>query len=43
MLIFIIMKKINVNIYNINEYIKLQIYLFDKNNIIKIKKNSHRR
>ena len=24
--------------YNINEYVKLQIYLFDKNDIIKIKR-----
>ena len=33
-----IIRDINVDIYNINEYIKLQIYLFNKNDIIKIKK-----
>ena len=38
MLIFMIMKNINVNMHNVNEYIKLQIYLFDKNNIIKVKR-----
>ena len=38
MSIFIIVKDININIYNINEYIRLQVYLFDKNNIIKIKR-----
>ena len=32
------MRDIDVNIYNINEYIKLQIYLLDKNDIIKIKR-----
>ena len=31
-----IIKNINVNIYNIDEYIKLQIYLFGKNDIIKL-------
>ena len=35
---FIIIKDINVNMYNVNEYIKLQMYLFNKNDIIKIKK-----
>ena len=34
----ITVKDINVNMYNINEYIRLQMYLFDKNDIIKIKK-----
>ena len=29
-----IIKDINVNIHNVNEYIRLQMYLFDKNNII---------
>ena len=33
-----IIKDIDVNMHNVNEYIKLQIYLFNKNNIIKIKK-----
>ena len=32
------MRSINVNIYNINEYIRLQMYLFNKNDIIKIKR-----
>ena len=32
------MKNIDVNIYNINEYIKLQMYLSDINDIIKMKK-----
>ena len=27
--------------HNVNEYIKLQMYLFDKNDIIKIKKEFH--
>ena len=35
---FIIVRDIDVNIYNINEYVKLQIYLFDKNNVIKVKR-----
>ena len=34
----IIMRGINVNMYNINEYIRLQMYLFNKNDIVKIKK-----
>ena len=33
-----IIKGIDVNMHDINEYVKLQIYLFDKNNIIKIEK-----
>ena len=32
------MRDININIYNVNEYVKLQMYLFDKNDITKIKK-----
>ena len=32
------MRDINVNMYNINEYVRLQMYLSDKNDIIKIKK-----
>ena len=32
-----IIKDIIVNIHNVNEYIRLQMYLSDKNNIIKIK------
>ena len=36
---FIIIKNIDVNIYNVNEYIKLQMYLFNKNYIIKIKRD----
>ena len=35
---FIIIKGINIDMHNINEYVKLQIYLFDKNDIIKVKK-----
>ena len=34
----IIVKNINVNMHNVSEYIKLQIYLSNKNDIIKIKK-----
>ena len=34
----ITIKDIDVNMHNINEYTKLQIYLFDKNDIIKIEK-----
>ena len=33
-----IIRDININMYNVNEYVRLQMYLFDKNNIIKIKK-----
>ena len=33
-----IIKDININMHNVNEYIKLQIYLSDKDNIIKIKR-----
>ena len=33
-----IIKNIDVNMHNVNEYIKLWMYLFDKNDIIKIKK-----
>ena len=33
-----IIKDIDVNMHNVYEYVKLQIYLFDKNNIVKIKK-----
>ena len=32
------MRDIDVNMHNVNEYIKLQIYLFNKNNIVKVKK-----
>ena len=39
--ILIIVKDINVNIHNVSEYIKLQMYLFNKNDIIKIKKEFH--
>ena len=35
------MRGIDVNMYNVNEYIRLQMYLFDKNDIIKIKKEFH--
>ena len=35
------MRDINVNMYNMNEYIKSQIYLFVKNDIIRIKKEFH--
>ena len=35
---FITMRDINVNIYNVNEYIRLQMYLFDINNIAKVKR-----
>ena len=38
---FITMKDININIYNVNEYVKLQINLSNKNDIIKIKKGFH--
>ena len=38
MSIFIIIKNIKINMHNVNEYVKLQIYLFNKNNIIKIKR-----
>ena len=37
----ITIKDINVNMHNANEYVRLQIYLFDKNNIIKIKREFH--
>ena len=33
-----IIKDINVNMHNVSEYVKLQMYLSDKNDIIKIKK-----
>ena len=33
-----IVKDINVNMHNVNEYVKLQIYLSDKNSIVKIKR-----
>ena len=35
------MKSINVNMHNASEYVKLQMYLFNKNNIAKIKKKFH--
>ena len=38
MSIFMIVKEINVNMHNASEYIRLQIYLFNKNSIIRIKK-----
>ena len=40
MLLFIIIRDLNINIYNINEYINVEIYLLNKNdnNIILIKK-----
>ena len=31
-------RDINVNMYNANEYVKLQMYLSDKNNIIRVKR-----
>ena len=37
----IIIRDIDVNMHNVNEYIKLQIYLFDKNDIIKVEKEFH--
>ena len=36
-----IVKDIDVNMYNVNEYIRLQMYLFDKNDTIKIKREFH--
>ena len=36
-----IVKGININMHDVNEYVRLQIYLFDKNDIIKIKKEFH--
>ena len=41
MSILITMKDIDVNIHNVNEYIKLQMYLFNKNDIVKVKKEFH--
>ena len=38
---FITIKDIDINMHNANEYIRLQIYLSDKNDIIKIKKEFH--
>ena len=32
-LLLVIIKKLRINIYNINEYINLKIYLLNKNNI----------
>ena len=36
-----IIRGIDVNMHNVNEYVKLQIYLFDKNDIIRIKREFH--
>ena len=33
-----IVKNIDVNMYNVNEYIRLQMYLSDKNGIARIKR-----
>ena len=33
-----IVKGIDVNMYDVSEYIRLQMYLFDKNDIVKIEK-----
>ena len=33
-----IVKEIDVNMHDVSEYIKLQMYLFNKNDIIKVKK-----
>ena len=35
---FIIVKDINVNMYDANEYIRLQMYLFNKNGIVRVEK-----
>ena len=35
------MKDININMHNVNEYVRLQIYLSNKNDIIKIKRKFH--
>ena len=35
---FIIVKGIDVNIHNVNEYVRLQMYLSDKNDITKIER-----
>ena len=36
MLFFIIIKNLNINLYDINEYINFEIYFLDKKNIILI-------
>ena len=36
-----IVKEIDVNMYDVSEYIRLQMYLLDKNGIIRIKKEFH--
>ena len=41
MFFLIIIRELNINTYNISEYIKLYIYLFDKNDIILIKREFH--
>ena len=38
---FIIVKGIDVNMHDINEYIRLQMYLSNKNDIAKIKREFH--
>ena len=38
---FITMRDIDVNMHNVNEYIKLQIYLFNINDIVKVKREFH--
>ena len=38
---FIIVRGIDVNMYDVNEYVKLQMYLSDKNDIAKIEKEFH--
>ena len=35
---FMTMRGINVNMYNVNEYVKLQMYFFDKNGIVRVEK-----
>ena len=35
---FMIVKEIDVNMYDVNEYIRLQMYLFNKNDIIRVKR-----
>ena len=36
-----IVKGIDVNMYDVSEYVRLQMYLFDKNGIIKVKREFH--
>ena len=36
-----IVKGIDVNMYDVSEYVRLQMYLFDKNDIVRVKKKFH--